>query len=532
MPFLLRNLTLNLDEGEELLPAKLAARLALAPAQIVSFSVARKGIDARHKGRIKFVYAIEFRIDNEERIRQTLLADPDIEYLEEKTEFRFPQLATGKRILIAGMGPAGLFAALRLTSYGLVPTLIERGKPISDRVNDVQAFWGKGVLDPESNVQFGEGGAGTFSDGKLTTRLRDGNISYLLHELVRFGAPSDILYLAKPHIGTDRLRSVVVNIRRHLESKGVAIRFLTRLTDIVPFGTRISRVVLNDSMEEPCDILVLAPGHSARDTYRMLMLRSIRLEEKPFAVGVRVEHPQELINRIQYGIADHPLLPPADYSLVWNNPRTGRAAYSFCMCPGGEVVAGSSEEGGVVINGMSGYRRNSPYANSALVVNVGRGDFGGDSPLAGMEFQRTLEQRAFAAGGSDYRAPAQNLLAFLGVKRSGSINATYRPGVREAELARVLPPFVTETLREGIKQFDRKMRGFITGEACLTGVESRTSAPVRIVRGEDLQSVSLSGLYPAGEGAGYAGGIMSAALDGVRIADRIAQQLMMEQSGS
>jgi uncharacterized FAD-dependent dehydrogenase len=305
----------------------------------------------------------------------------------------------------------------------------------------------------------------------------------------------------------------------------VDIRFHTRLTDLLFRGGRLTGVTLNDRAEEPCDVLVLAPGNSARDTYRMLMRRSVRLEQKPFAVGVRVEHPQELINRIQYGIPGHPQLPPADYALAWNNAGTGRSAYSFCMCPGGEVVAGSSEEGGVVTNGMSSYRRNSPYANSALVVSVGKDDFGGDFPLAGMEFQRALEQRAFVAGGGDYLAPAQNLLAFLGDRRGGALRATYLPGVREADLSQLLPPAVTETLREGIRHFDRKMRGFITGEACLIGVESRTSAPVRIVRDGDFQSVSLKGLYPAGEGAGYAGGIMSAALDGIRIADRIAQQL-------
>ncbi len=526
MPFLLRNLTLLPGEGEDILPEKLAARLSISRGQLAGFSIARKGVDARHKGRVKFVYTIEFRVEDEEAFKRDHLSDPDIEFLEEQRKVDFPRLVSGKRLLITGMGPAGLFAALRLTEYGLVSTLIERGKPIDERVSDVQAFWGKGCLDPESNVQFGEGGAGTFSDGKLTTRLRDANIDYLLHELVRFGAPPDIRYLAKPHIGTDRLRLVVTNLRRHLESRGVVIRFRTTLTDILSRNGRLAGVLLNDTIEEPCDFLVLAPGHSARDTYRMLMLRSVRLEQKPFAVGLRVEHPQELINRIQYGIPAHPQLPPADYALAWNNAGTGRSAYSFCMCPGGEVVAGSSEEGGVVTNGMSSYRRNSPYANSALVVNVGRGDFGDDSPLAGMEFQRTLEQRAYAAGGGDYRAPAQNLLAFLGDRPRGPLRATYRPGVREADLALLLPPFVTETLREGIRHFDRKMRGFITGEACLTGVESRTSAPVRIVRGDDLQSVSLTGLYPAGEGAGYAGGIMSAALDGVRIADRIAQQLM------
>ncbi|HTG82445.1 MAG TPA: hypothetical protein VL949_10910 [Geobacteraceae bacterium] len=525
MPFLLRNLTLTLGEGEEILPERLSARLSLAKGELAGFSIVRKGVDARQKGRIKFVYTIEFRVADEEGFKRAHLSDPDIEFLEEPGKVEFPRLTTGKRLLVTGMGPAGLFAALRLTEYGLAPTLIERGSPVEERVSDVRTFWEKGLLDPESNVQFGEGGAGTFSDGKLTTRVRDRNIDYLLHELVRFGAPPEILYLAKPHIGTDRLRQVVIGLRECLAARGVDIRFRTRLTDLLFRGGRLTGVTLNDRAEEPCDVLVLAPGNSARDTYRMLMRRSVLLEQKPFAVGVRVEHPQELINRIQYGIPGHPQLPPADYALAWNNAGTGRSAYSFCMCPGGEVVAGSSEEGGVVTNGMSSYRRNSPYANSALVVSVGKDDFGGDFPLAGMEFQRALEQRAFVAGGGDYLAPAQNLLAFLGDRRGGALRATYLPGVREADLSQLLPPAVTETLREGIRHFDRKMRGFITGEACLIGVESRTSAPVRIVRDGDFQSVSLKGLYPAGEGAGYAGGIMSAALDGIRIADRIAQQL-------
>jgi uncharacterized protein len=527
MPFLLRNLTISLEEGgNELVGEKLRARLAVIGVVPFSFSVVRKGVDARRKKQIKFVYTVLFRVDDEERCRQLVLKDPEIEFLDERPEPAFPQRVSGKKIVVAGMGPAGLFAALRLTAYGIAPVLIERGKPVEERVRDVQAFWGKGVLDPESNVQFGEGGAGTFSDGKLTTRVRDANMDYILRELVRFGAPEDILYLAKPHIGTDRLRGVVANIRRHLEDQGVTIRFSTRLTDIISGGGRLSAVVLNDREEYSCDMLVLAPGHSARDTYRMLRERGIRIEPKPFAVGVRVEHPQELINRIQYGMPSHPMLPPADYALAWNNTRTGRSAYSFCMCPGGEVVAGSSEEGGVVTNGMSIYSRSSPRANSALVVTVGSGDFGDASPLAGVSFQQSLERQAFAAGGGDYRAPAQNLLAFLNGKGGGPVAATYRPGVREADLSLVLPGFVTTTLREGLRQFDKRMHGFITAEACLIGVETRTSAPVRIVRGDDLQSISLPGLYPAGEGAGYAGGIMSAALDGVRIADRIAGQFI------
>jgi uncharacterized FAD-dependent dehydrogenase len=355
--------------------------------------------------------------------------------------------------------------------------------------------------------------------------VRDANIRYVLEKLVEFGAPEETLYHAKPHIGTDRLRGVVTGIRRHLETRGIAVRFRQKLTGLVANGARLRGVIINDRLEEPCDMLVLAPGHSARDTYGMLLQAGILLERKPFAVGVRVEHPQELINTIQYGMASHPLLPPADYALACNDPLTGRSVYSFCMCPGGVVVAGTSEPGGVVTNGMSRYLRNAPYANSALVVTVGTEDFAGDSPLAGVEFQRVYERKAFAAGGGDYRAPAQNLMSFLTGKGTSAVSSTYRPGVRDADISLVLPGFATAALRCAIRCFDRKMRGFMTDEAILTGVETRTSAPVRVVRGENFQSVSLAGLYPAGEGAGYAGGIMSAALDGIRVADAIARQL-------
>jgi hypothetical protein len=423
------------------------------------------------------------------------------------------------------MGPAGIFAGLRLLEYGLTPTILERGRPVAERVKDIASFWHKGMLNPESNVQFGEGGAGTFSDGKLTTRIRDANTGYVLEKLVRFGAPCDILSLAKPHIGTDRLRLVIANIRQHLEDSGLVIRFQEKLTDIVPGADRIRAIVINGRLEELCDILLLAPGNGARDTYAMLEQRGIRLEQKPFAVGVRVEHPQDLINQIQYGFPGHPMLPPADYTLTWNDRQTARSAYSFCMCPGGVVVAAASEEGGVVTNGMSNYRRNSPFANSALVVSVGKHDFPGDSPLAGVEFQRALERRAFIAGGGDYRAPAQNLISFMGEKGVSRFASTYRPGVREADLSLILPEFITDALRESIRSFDRKMRGFISTEATMTGVETRTSAPLRIVRGEDLQSPTLKGLYPVGEGAGYAGGIMSSALDGIRAADAIASKI-------
>jgi uncharacterized FAD-dependent dehydrogenase len=502
MPFLLRNLTLNLGEGDELLPLRLMDRFSLTPEDLLSLSVARKAIDARKKPNIKFVYT---------RVQSVL-----------------PKLRSDKRILIAGMGPAGIFAGLRLAEYGLTPAIVERGKPVAERVRDVAEFWRRGSLDPESNVQFGEGGAGTFSDGKLTTRIRDANSGYVLEKLVRFGAPPEILQLAKPHIGTDRLRRVLINIRSHLETNGLAVRFREKLTDIFIGDGELRGVAINDRTEEPCDILVLAPGHSARDTYAMLERRGVRLERKPFAVGVRVEHPQELINRIQYGLPDHPQLPPAEYFLTWNDRRTGRSAYSFCMCPGGIVVAGASEEGGVVTNGMSDYRRDSLYANSALVVTVGVNDFTGDSPLAGIEFQRRLERAAFTAGGGGYRAPAQNIMNFMGDRGGFRLSSTYRPGVREAALDQILPDYVSTALREGLRNFDRRMRGFISAEATLTGVETRTSAPVRILRGRDLQSVTLPGLYPAGEGAGYAGGIMSAALDGIRVADVIARKLQAD----
>ena len=525
MPFLLRNIALNPGEGDDLLAARIMDRFSLAPDELTSICVRRKGVDARKKPHIKFIYTIEFTLSDETGFWRKHHLDRDVEILPAGETPQFRKIAVRKRIIIVGTGPAGLFAALRLAEYGLAPIVLERGGRVEERVKEIASFWREGSLNPECNVQFGEGGAGTFSDGKLTTRIRDENSAYVLEKLVAFGAPGEILYLAKPHVGTDRLRSVIINIRRHLLSNGVDIRFREKLTDIVSRDDRLHSVVINDRTEELCDILLLAPGNSARDTYAMLERRGVRVERKPFAVGVRVEHPQELINRIQFGFPSPPHLPPADYALAWNNSRTGRSAYSFCMCPGGVVVAAASEEGGVVTNGMSDYLRDSPCANSALVVTVGKDDFPGDSPLAGVEFQRSLERAAFVAGGSDYRAPAQNLMSFMGERGSHRVASTYRPGVVEADLSLLLPGFVTETLREGIRSFERKMRGFITAEATLTGVETRTSAPVRIIRGEDLQSPTMRGLYPVGEGAGYAGGIMSSALDGIRAADAVAGSL-------
>ncbi len=525
MPLLLRNFSLPIETDESQLQASLASRLGLPETEILSFGIYRKGIDARRKRQIQFVYTLLFTVADEEGLTRRHATDPDLVVIPAEEPLIVPRIATKCRIVIVGTGPAGLFAALRLADRGIVATIIERGRPVAERVRDVHEFWSRGILDIESNVQFGEGGAGTFSDGKLTTRVRDPNCAYVLDRLVEFGAPPEVRFLAKPHIGTDRLRSVVGTLRRHLEMSGTTVMFSHRLTDLVVDSGILRGVIVNDDMEVPCDIVVLAPGNSSRDTYGMLHEKGVAMESKPFAVGVRVEHPQDLINRIQYGIPLHPNLPPADYSIAFNDQKSGRSAYSFCMCPGGVVVAAASETGGVVTNGMSNHLRNSPYANSALVVTVGHRDFPDSTPLAGIRFQRDIEMKAFEQGGGAYVAPAENLLSFLGERRSGAARSSYRPGVRDSDLTGLFPDFITKTLRDGIRHFNTKMRGFITAEATLVGVETRTSAPVRILRGEDLQSVTLKGLYPSGEGAGYAGGIMSAALDGIRVADAIAARL-------
>lgn len=522
MPFIYRNLTVSPHDGEENLLPLLAPLVGLAPADISDFRIVRKAIDARRKPRIKLIYTVSFTTVDQAALLSKLTRIPGLEWQEEPQATVFTPVRSQQRLVIVGSGPAGLFTALRLAQYGLTATIIERGRPVEQRALDVQQFWRSGLLDPESNVQFGEGGAGTFSDGKLTCRSKDPLVPWVLEQLAAFGAPSEVRYLAKPHIGTDRLRLVVSAIREHLLQRGFTIRFGCRLSDIVAKNGAVSAVIINNQEELPCDRLILATGHSARDTYEMLDRRGVPLERKPFAMGLRVEHPQELIDRIQYGGTRHPNLPVADYAVTYNNSTTGRSAYSFCMCPGGVVIGGASEAGGVVTNGMSGQKRNSKYANSALVVNVTPDDFGGADPLAGVRFQRQWEHQAFLAGGSGYHAPAQNLLAFLRLPGKGAATSTYRPGIVETELEPVLPPFVISTLREGISDFNRRLRGFVTAEATLIGIESRTSAPVRILRGAHHESIGLSGLYPTGEGAGYAGGIMSSAVDGVKVADTIA----------
>ncbi|MFA7405083.1 MAG: FAD-dependent oxidoreductase [Pelobacteraceae bacterium] len=523
MPFIYRNLSLSPHDREDTLPALLAAKLSIPPASLRDVLIIRKGIDARKKPNIKLIYTLSFSVD--EAYRVCLGSDPALEWQDEKSAGVLARIQSPQRIVIVGSGPAGLFAALRLAEYGLTATIVERGEPVEERALSVQRFWKDGVLNPESNVQFGEGGAGTFSDGKLTCRSKDPLVQWVLEKLALFGAQPEIRYLAKPHIGTDRLRVVTSAIRRELLERGFVIRFGCRMTDLTISGGRIKTVTLNDAEEIPCDHLILATGHSARDTYELLEQLNIPLQRKPFAMGLRVEHPQALINRIQYGSQKQANLPAADYAVTWNNRSSGRSAYSFCMCPGGVVVGGASEGGGVVTNGMSGQMRNSPYANSALVVNVREDDFEGPGPLSGVRLQRRWEQRAFELGGGGFRAPAQNLLDFLRLPGKGVVRTSYRPGICETELDTVLPSFIIDTLREGIADFGRKLRGFVTAEATLIGIESRTSSPVRILRDGMYESVGVKGLYPAGEGAGYAGGIMSSAVDGIKIADSIANRL-------
>jgi len=525
MPFIYRNLIVAPHEAEEHLPALTAAALGLRCEELVQFRIVRKGVDARRKPRIKMVYTVAFSLMDESLLRGRLEGDPSLEWQPEQGVTLCAPVSSGQRIVIVGSGPAGLFAALRLAAYGLEATLLERGEPVERRTLAVQRFWKDGLLDPESNVQFGEGGAGTFSDGKLTCRSKDALVPWVLEQMAAFGAPAEIRYLAKPHIGTDRLRTMVAAMRAHLLQRGFRIRFGCRVSDIHIRDGAVTAVTVNDLEELPCDLLVLATGHSARDTYEMLARRQVPLQQKPFAMGLRIEHPQALIDRIQYGAARTAHLPAADYAVTWNNAASGRSAYSFCMCPGGVVIGGASEAGGVVTNGMSAQLRNSPFANSALVVNVREQDFGAADPLAGVRLQRHWEQRAYEAGGGGFRAPARNVLDFLRLPGGKSATSSYRPGIVEADLDTVLPDFIISTLRQGLADFGRRLHGFVSSEATLIGIESRTSAPVRVLRDTNYESPGLRGLYPAGEGAGYAGGIMSSAIDGIKIADTIAAKL-------
>lgn len=536
MYYRITNIRLDPEHKSSHLIKAAAAKLAVSPAEIEDYRIVRKALDARKKSQLYFVYTIDVELSAQAEGRVARRRLKDVAPYNEETDTAYmagaPVPETGQQPVggapvIVGAGPAGIFAALTLAAYGFKPVVLERGQDVDTRTADIEEFWNQRVLKTESNVQFGEGGAGTFSDGKLTTRINDHRVRRVLETFVEAGAPEEILYLNKPHIGTDVLRTVVRNLRLKLQSMGGRVMFGARVSDLLLAGDRVEGLLINEKDELKTRVVVLAIGHSARDTYAMLAQKPLRLEPKAFSVGVRVEHPQALIDESQYGsFAGHPALGAADYQLVYKNKDLDRAAYTFCMCPGGQVVAAASEEDTVVTNGMSNYVRDSGVANSAVVVSVGPDDFPGAGTLAGIEFQRILERRAFALGGGNYNAPAQLMGDFLAGRASSSFEdtaATYRPGVTPADLHECLPDYVSTMLEEAFVDFDRRLRNFNYPQAVLTGVETRTSAPVRIVRLDDLQAAGLTGLYPAGEGAGYAGGIVSAAVDGMRVAEAIIQ---------
>jgi len=540
---------LPLDHDAAALSSAIDAVLGVPPGAVREFSVYKRSFDAR-KAQLLQVYVVD-----------VTLADPalEVKLLKKFADttrigptpdmtWRAPVQAPAElpvRPVVIGFGPCGIFAALMLARMGFRPIVLERGKPVRERTKDTWGLWRKSVLHPESNVQFGEGGAGTFSDGKLYSQIKDPRFlgRKVMEEFVEAGAPPEILYVAHPHIGTFKLVKVVENMREHIISLGGEIRFEQRVSDLLvedgPQGRHLRGLVVHDrrtgeTSELRADHVVMALGHSSRDTFAMLHERGVHIEAKPFSIGFRVEHPQGLIDRARWGRhAGHPLLGAADYKLV-HHASNGRSVYSFCMCPGGTVVAATSEPGRVVTNGMSQYSRNERNANAGIVVGIEPSDYPGwedgrtGSPLAGIELQRALESNAYVLGGGDYRAPGQLVGDFVAGKPStalGNVEPSYKPGVTPGDLRAALPAYAIEAMREAFPAFGRKIKDFDLHDAVLTGVETRTSSPVRILRGEDFQSPSVRGLYPAGEGAGYAGGILSAGVDGIRVAEAVARKI-------
>ena len=529
----LTDIKLPLDHDDSALAAAIVSKLAIAADDLLNINVFKRGYDARNNRDIQLIYTVDVEVNGEADLLTMFAKDTQVRVTPDMT-YKFvaqaPENLTHRPVVV-GLGPCGIFAALILAQMGFKPIVLERGKAVRERTKDTFGFWRKQPLNPESNVQFGEGGAGTFSDGKLYSQVKDRKHygRKVLHEFVEAGAPEEILYVSKPHIGTFKLVSMVEKMRQQIIDLGGEIRFSTRVEkldlDEQDGQYTVKGLHLSDGEYLACKQVILALGHSARDTFQNLYEQGVYIEAKPFSIGFRIEHEQSMIDRCRFGEnAGNPILGAADYKLV-HHCKNGRTVYSFCMCPGGTVVAAASEPGRVVTNGMSQYSRHERNANSAIVVGITpEQDYPGH-PLAGIELQRRLEELAFKAGGENYNAPGQLIGDFLAGKPSaelGEVTPSYTPGVTLTDLSKVVPDYVTQAIREAIPAFDRQIKGFAKADGTLTGVETRTSSPVCIKRDKDYQSVNVKGLYPAGEGAGYAGGIWSAGIDGIRVAEALA----------